>query len=406
MLRKQDIFQVILSQSKTVGADKNLIEREIDEVFDIDIPHARIITGVRRSGKSTYLKQLMKKHTKTRYVSFEDVRLSGFEKEDFEKLEDIFRENEGVDETYLFDEVQNIQGWEVYVRQKLDEGKRIILTGSNASLLSRELGTRLTGRHLDFEMFPFSFTEFLAFKGQSPSVRLFEEYLTVGGFPEYLQSLKDDVLQGLLNDILIRDIAVRHNIRNTRVLRELTVFLLTNLSKPFTFQSLRKTFNQGATSTVIDYISFLEDSYLIFTVPKFDYSLKKQSYYPKKIYAIDNGLANANSLSFSSDKGRLLENMVFINLRRRFKEIFYFNRNYECDFVVREKNQITNVIQVCFEINADNKDREYNGLMDAMDFFNLEKGYLFTMNEEDKLTFKGKTILIKPVWKLFLENEE
>jgi len=405
MLRKQDIKQVIRSQSKTMEAGEHLIKRELDEAFDINIPHALIITGVRRSGKSTFMKQLMEKHIKTRYVSFEDVRLSGFEKEDFEKLEEIFSEEDNEDEVYLFDEIQNIQGWELYVRQKLDQRKRIIITGSNASLLSRELGTRLTGRHLDFEMLPFSFTEFLAFKGQSPSKERFEKYLTIGGFPEYLQSLKEEILQNLLNDILIRDIAVRYNLRNTRVLRELAVFLLTNLGKPFTFQSLRKTFNLGATSTIIDYISFLEDSYLIFTVPKFDYSLKKQTYYPKKIYAIDNGLANANSLSFSSDKGRLLENLVFINLRRRYKEIFYFNRNYECDFVVREKNQIIKVIQVCYEINTDNKEREYNGLMDAMDFFNLESGYLLTMNEEDKLTFKGKMILIKPVWKFFIENE-
>ncbi|MDZ7777252.1 MAG: ATP-binding protein [Bacteroidales bacterium] len=328
-------------------ANERLIKRELDKAFDINIPHALIITGVRRSGKSTFMKQLMEKHIKTRYVSFEDVRLSGFEKEDFEKLEEIFNEEDHEERVYLFDEIQNIQGWELYVRQKLDQRKRIIITGSNASLLSRELGTRLTGRHLDFEMFPFSFTEFLAFKGQSPSKERFEEYLTTGGFPEYLQSLKEEILRNLLNDILIRDIAVRYNLRNTRVLRELTVFLLTNLGKPFTFHSLRKTFNLGATSTVIDYISFLEDSYLIFIVPKFDYSLKKQTYYPKKVYAIDNGLANANSLSFSSDKGRLLENLVFINLRRRYKEIFYFNRNYECDFVVREKNQIIKVIQVC-----------------------------------------------------------
>lgn len=403
MIRKETIRQIVQMQHDHLITEKDLVIREIIESINPEWRRAVIISGVRRSGKSTLLKQMMQQLGNYHYISFEDIRLSGFGTDDLTKLDEVFNEENGKSEFYFFDEIQNIEGWEIFVRQKLDEGKHLVITGSNASLLSRELGTRLTGRHSDFEMFPFSYKEYLNYKKSEPGVNSFEGYLTEGGFPEYLKFYENDYLQDLLRNILIRDIAIRHNIRNTKVLNELAVYLLSNIGKPFSFQRLRKMFNFGSTSTIIDYISFMEDSYLIFTLKKFDYSLKKQSVNPKKIYTIDNGLASANSLSYTSDKGGLLENVVFIKLRSKYNGLYYYSQQNECDFVIRDKGEIIQAMQVCFEINADNKNREFEGLLEAIKFLNLAEGLLLTMDEEDTVEYKGYKIIIKPVWKWMLE---
>ena len=155
----------------------------------------------------------------------------------------------------------------------------------------------------------------------------------------------------------------------------------------------------GAVSTVIEYISMYVECYLLFSIPRFDFSLKKQSYHPKKVYAVDNGLAIANSLSFSSDTGRMLENLVFNALRRKYKEIFYFRKNKECDFIIRQPDSAIRAIQVCSQLTSDNKIREIEGLFEAMEFFNLRQGYLLTMDEEDELRRDDREILIRPVRK-------
>jgi predicted AAA+ superfamily ATPase len=399
MIRKEDLRTIIKEQHEQLQGEKDTVPRKSFNTPDLSGSQAIVITGVRRSGKSTFLHQLMQKAGVFYFLTFEDIRLTGFEVEDFIKVEEVFKEEYGEKEFFFFDEIQNIPGWELYVRQKLDMRKHVALTGSNARLLSRELGTHLTGRHLDYEIFPFSYSEYLNYTKSTPSLNSFQEYFTNGGFPEFLKQKRTEYLQHLLEDILIRDIAVRHGIRNIRILKEMVVYLLSNLGKEFSFQMLRRTFDLGATSTVIDYISFLEDSYLLFTIPKFDYSLKKQSYNPKKVYAVDNGMAIVNSLSFSGDYGRMLENLVFITLRRKTKEIFYFKGKKECDFVIKERGSITAVIQVCYQINGDNKSREIDGLTEAVRFFGLDKGLLLTMNEEDLLKVDGLTIRLLPVWK-------
>jgi uncharacterized protein len=403
MIRKEDLRVIIREQANQLQRQEGMIPRVLKTEPDIRSSQAIVIVGARRSGKSTYLGQLMVKSGSFHFLTFEDIRLTEFEAEDFIKLDEVFVEELGEKEILFLDEIQNIQGWEIFVRQKLDKMKPVVLTGSNASLLSKELGTHLTGRHLDYEIFPFSYNEFLLYTHDSPSPGSFLEYLQKGGFPEFLQTLKTEYLQNLLEDILIRDIAVRHGIRNIRALKALTVYLLSNLGKEFSFQGLRKIFELGATSTVIDYISFLEDSYLLFTIPKFDYSLKKQSVNPKKIYSVDNGLAVVNSLSFSSDSGRMLENVVFISLRRKVKEIFYFRELKECDFIMKEPGGTISAIQVCYQLTPDNKNREIDGLVHAAKFFGLTEGLLLTLNEEDTLKKDGIILKILPVWKWLTE---
>ncbi|NCA77816.1 MAG: ATP-binding protein [Alphaproteobacteria bacterium] len=399
MIRKEDLQSVILDQRQNLEAENRFITRKQLNTIDPDSPQALVITGVRRCGKTTLLKELAQSLPGYYYLTFEDVRLTPFEATDFIKTEEVFQEEFGKCDYLLFDEIQNVPGWEIYIRQKLDQKRHVIISGSNARLLSRELGTHLTGRHLDFELFPFSYQEYLVFENTTAGLSSFQKYLTLGGFPEFLISHKKDYLQQLLIDVLMRDIAVKHAVRNVKVLKEMTVFLLSNIGKDYSYHSIRRVFSLGAVTTVIDYISFLEESYLLFSIPKFDHSLKNQSVNPKKIYAVDNGLALANSLSFSSDTGRMLENLVFLMLRRRYKEIYYFRDTRECDFIVRESGTVTMAVQVCAQLTHDNKDRELEGLKNAMLFFDLPEGLLLTMNEDDKIIIGDRTITIKPVWK-------
>lgn len=383
--------------------EEETIEREKKSEIDLNVSFAIILSGIRRCGKSTLLRQLMKKIKHFYYFNFEDPRAVNFEVSDFQKLDEVFKEEIGASDYYFFDEIQNVPQWELFIRLLLDNKKYVIITGSNASLLSKELGTRLTGRNLRYELFPFSYREFLKLNKEKQGIESFERYLTNGGFPEYLKVGKDNILQDLFSDIINRDIITRHKIRNAKIAKNLALYLISNIGKEFSYNNLKKMFELGSTNSVISLVSYFEDSYLLFTVPKFDYSFKKQIINPKKIYAIDTGLVKANSASLSVDNGRRLENMVFIALRNKFKEIFYFQENRECDFVIKDGTKITKAIQVCFELNENNKDRELGGMMEALKKFGLKEGLILTYNQEDKFLVEGKEILVIPVWKWMID---
>lgn len=404
MISKDILREIFKSQREEIlSKNFDIIRREKQKEIKLISGIAIIISGIRRCGKSTLQKQIIN-NKKSNYFNFEDTRLSGFESEDFNKLLEIFKEeNPGLDE-FFFDEIQNIPKWEIFIRSLLDRKCKVLITGSNASLLSKELGTRLTGRHINTELFPFSFREFLALEKKEPSLKSFEEYFTKGGFPEYLQIKKSELLQEILLDVIARDIANRHNVKNVNLLKEMAIFLISNVSKEFSYNSLRKILNLGSTNSVIHFVSYFEDSYLLFSVPKFSYSLKKQLVNPKKIYAIDNGLIRFNTKSFSADKGKMLENLVFVELRRHFKEIFYFKNKGECDFVYRDKERKMHTVQVCHHMNQDNQKREINGLLEAMEEFNFSEGLILTYNQEDKFNIKDKKIILKPIWKWLLDK--
>ena|SRR3989344_2847331 len=403
MILKETLRHITKTQKEELFLQEKTIEREKIKEIKIDINLAVILSGVRRCGKSTLLKQLIKKTRNFYYFNFEDPRANSFELTDFNKLNEVFQEEFGRSEYYFFDEVQNVAGWEIFVRSMLDKNKHFIITGSNASLLSKELGTKLTGRHIRFELMPFSFNEFLTLKNKRSSIESFEEYLTNGGFPQYLKIKRIEILQELFNDIIARDISVRHKIRNEKALNQLALYLLTNIGKEFSHNSLKKIFGISV-NTIISFISYFEDAYILFTIPRFDYSYKKQLVNPKKIYAIDNGFVNANSSSFSGDKGKMLENAVFLSLRRKYKNIFYFQEKKECDFLVKENNKIVKAIQVCYQISEDNQEREFSGLIEALDKFNLKEGLILTYNQEDIINIKGKSINIIPLWKWLLSK--
>lgn len=403
MLSKETIKNVITSQREFLDSSEQGTLREKSKEIKIEDSFALIIMGVRRCGKSTLMNQLLKKQKKGGYLNLEDPRLGGFDFSDFNKVESIMKELYGEGGAYFFDEIQNVPEWERFVRYLIDKKERVVLTGSNASILSKELGTKLTGRHLSIELFPFSFWEFLSLKKQEPSINSFEEYLTKGGFPEYIKKENPEVLHELLSDIVMKDIAARFGIKNTAILNKIVIYLISNVGKEFSYNSIKKMFEIKSVKSVIDYISFFENAYLVFTLPKFSYSYKQQQVNPKKIYSIDNGFSSNNSASFSKDYGKMLENLVFLSLRKKYKEIFYFQEKNECDFVIKEKDKIIKAFQVCFDFNEDNKDREINGLLEALEKFNLKEGVILTYKQDDEFKIKDKKIKVLPVWKWLKE---
>ncbi len=396
MILQESLREIVRTQAPMPPG----IEREQLAAVNLAAPHALILSGVRRSGKSTLLSQLMKRTGASYYVNFDDPRLHGFSVSDFGRLQAALAEVFGERKHYFFDEIQNVPKWELLVRHLLDSRKRCIITGSNASLLSRELGTRLTGRHLTYELFPFSYSEFLLLLKKKESAESFGEYLSLGGFPEYLTTTDRAVLQELFKDILTRDIAVRHGIRDERALQELAQYLLTNAGKEYTLNKLTKTFGMKSVTTASAYVSYLQDSYLLFSVPRFSYSLKRQMINPKKAYCIDTALARANTISFTEDRGRMLENAVFLHLRRRYKDLYYFKEKGECDFIVRTAGKALQAIQVCHELTEENVKRETDGLREAMKTLRITDGFVVTLGQEDNLD----GIPVVPAWRWFSER--
>ena len=410
-MEPEKIKEIIIDQNDY--SKNNFIERELTkEIIKVkDTPFVKIISGVRRSGKSTILKQLKEKFGGV-YVNFDDERFVNFKVEDFQTLYELCLEI-FPHKFFYFDEIQNISGWERFVRRISEFKENVFVTGSNATMLSKELGTHLTGRYIMFKLYPFSFKEYLSFnkiiltkmttKQKIILKKQFSKYLIEGGLPEYLSTKNTDYLRSLYESILYRDVMARYRLNKERTLKELINLCANNLSKEISFNSIKNTLGVGSTTTISDYFSYLENTYLLFLLPKYKYSLKKQIQSAKKLYLIDNGLAKQIGFSFSENYGKLLENQVFLELKRRNKELFYFREKNECDFLIKEKNKITNAIQVCYEINQNNKEREIKGLTEAMKKFNLKEGTIVTLNQEETIKQNNLTIKIVPAYKWFLD---
>ncbi len=413
MISKREILQIIADQ-QDLGFSSNDLPRLTSNFSDNDIT---VISGVRRCGKSTLLNEIRsKREEKEYYFNFDDDRLIHFEVDDFQTLYEVFLHQFGKQKTFYFDEIQNIKGWERFVRRLNDYNNKVFITGSNASMLSRELGTHLTGRYIHQELFPFSFSEFLAFKdkavpkksffntGEKVEMhRNFLSYFQNGGFPDFLRTGKKQYLKTLFESIIYRDVMVRNSITNEKEILELIHFLASNTSKLITYNSLTKIIGVKNATTVKNYLGFLENSYLLFAVNKFDYSLKKQILSPKKIYLIDLALTREIGFHSSEDNGRLLENLVYIELKRRGKQVYYHSRKYECDFVMKEKNRIMEAIQVSWSVyDQTTKERELTGLLDALNTYDLQEGIILTEDEEDEMMIMGKKVKILPTWKWLL----
>ena len=290
MIRQEEISAVLDAQADMFRKKEQGLPREALISVPAIPSFATIITGIRRCGKSTLLRQLMsRKYDSALYLNFEDIRLANFDTDDFTRLQrEIERRNVRV---LFFDEIQIIPKWEIFIHQMLNEEYTLFITGSNASLLSSELGTHLTGRHIPMELFPFSYSEYLSFKRRPEEEDSLLNYLRDGGIPEYVKNESEIILNTLIDDILIRDIAIRNSIKDVNSLRALAVYLLSNIGNPVSAGKLVGMFDIKAASTFLDYFSFYQRSYLLEFIPIFSYSLKVQSRNPKKVYSMDLGLS-------------------------------------------------------------------------------------------------------------------
>lgn len=412
---KELLKSVIYDQQELIWKE-SYIKREFSDDL-INSAEIIIISGIRRCGKSTLLHQIRnEKIEKDYYFNFDDDRLVNFSVEHFQLLIDCFYEIFGEQKTFYFDEIQNIKDWERFVRRLHDYGNKIFITGSNATMLSKELGTHLTGRYSIIELFPFSFKEFLIYnnikiandhiyssKQKSEINRQFNDYFHRGGFPLFLLNNREIYIKSLYESILYRDILVRNHINNEKEILELVYYLASNVTKLTSYNSLTKIIDVKNPTTIRNYIEFIQNTYLIFQINKYDFSLKKQLMNPKKIYFIDNALVSRIGFLFSQEKGRLLENLIFIELKRRNYEIYYHSKTSECDFIIKKSNVIIMAIQVCYTFeNMQTKEREIKGLSEAMNIYNLHEGWIITSNDEENIELRNKNIRIIPAWKYLL----
>ncbi len=402
MILESVIARVIEQQKNRFSLIDTGLNRELVPATKSLSSHALIISGIRRCGKSTLLMQMMKvMDTETLlFLNFESPQLYEFALSDFLRLDNIIA-TKGVS-VLFFDELQLVEGWEMYVRQKLDEGFKVIVTGSNASLLSKELGTRLTGRHISQELFPFSYSEFLTFRGLTPSSESLKTYMQTGGFPEFLKTGDVEQLASLFEDVLIRDIVTRYGIKDIKSLHRLATYLISNIGNRITATKLKQPLSIGATSTILSWFSHLELSYLVSFLPMFSHSTKAQLINPRKVYAIDLGLVTVISSTMTEDLGRKLENLVFLHLRKKYMELYYFDEKGECDFVAMKNGSVVELVQVCYELSPDNLKRELNGLLKAMRFFNLKKAVLVTFSNSDLIKEDTYEIEVIPAYKYLL----
>jgi predicted AAA+ superfamily ATPase len=423
-MQKPLLKEIILEQEKDRQAlDLGIKRTALDFVSkQISLPHAVVISGIRRSGKSTLLNQIINNFYEkgVYYLNFEDERLVNFEVADFNSLYETFLELYGERKVFFFDEIQNVAKWEIFVRRMQNKGCKFFITGSNASLLSRELGTKLTGRCVSIELYPFSFPEYLSFKGyklqknalsytveRAGIKKHFSEYLKHGGMPEYLKYNDSTLLKRVYEDILYRDIVARYDIRQVKALRELGLYLLSNIGGLFSYNNLSKSLGVRSMNTVKSYTDFLENSFLVSLINRFSYSLKQQFVANKKIYCIDNGLAESIAFQFSKNKGKFLENLVFLELRRRYAEIYYYKtaNNLEVDFLLKSGKKVISLIQVADNLGSEKtRQREIGALSRAMDELKLKRGFILTEDAEEEIKLKGMAILVQPVYKWLLIN--
>ena len=406
---------------------------------DINLPlnTTKIIslTGVRRSGKTFILldtiQRLIKNKvdkTKIIHINFEDERLQ-LNTNDLDLIlqsyRELYPENNLSDCYFFFDEIQNIPQWEKFVR-RLHENicTNIFITGSNSKMLSSDISTTLRGRNLNFEIFPLTFKEYLEFndiktntngsKQKSLVINYLKKYIKGGGFPELLNIPKvytQKVLQEYFYVMLYKDLIERYNISNASTLKYFLNRILVNIGKPTSvnkiFNELKSNGYKVSKNTLYDYLEYSEAIYLNFSLSKFDFSLIKRENSEKKNYFIDNGLINALSFKFSDNYGLLLENAVYLFLRQKYKDnLYYFKDNKECDFVVYENETITDLIQVCYNIDdTDTFKREKKSLMYAGEKLNVSEGTILTFDDdEDEIIENGFKIKLIPVYKYFLKD--
>ena len=421
-MERKELYSVLFEQQKDFEQTKDLVDREKSEdiikLKTLKMPV--IITGVRRCGKSSIFKIIKNRmglnEKEYLYVDFNDERLVDFSISNFQIIIDFLDENNYKKNCVLFiDEIQEADGWEKWI-DRIRQKYIIFISGSNSKLLSKEISTILTGRSLNFSLFPFSFKEFLNSKGtdinqwklslkaQSEIRKNFDKFVESGGLPQRVISDQEIIVSELYENILYRDIISRFNKNLVKPIKEISLYLISNVNSDTSLRNLSYLSGIKNLSTIKRILDAFENAFLFFSISKFDYSIKKQLQNPKKIYCIDNGFVTSLGFRFTQNKGNLLENLVAIELKRRGNDIYYYKDKLECDFLIKEKLKIVGAIQVCFNLDEKNEKREFNGLVEAIKKFNLKKGLVLTYGQEEEIEIEKKKIIIKPVWKWLLEK--
>ena len=394
-MEKNDLREILIDQKEAFQNKTGLIERDISLDMYLKTGQIVVITGVRRCGKSSLMflikEALGLKESEYCYCNFDDERLSNYPT----LLNDIYSlhlEMYRTEPVFFFDEIQEVSGWEKFVNRMYEQGRKVYVTGSNARLLSSEISTSLTGRNKVLELMPFSFSEYLlmedrayelerlSVKQRSLLLNDLNTYLEMGGFPLVVKEKDLDIAHALFQDILYRDIVVRYRLTNVDEVRQIALYLASNIGKLFSYSSLQAISGLKSLSSVKNYLDYFEASFLFFYVRKFDYSLRKQSMNSRKVYAVDNSIPNRLGFRFTENRGRLLENAVFMELKRKGCEVYYFSGKNECDFLIKENLRVTEAIQVVYELNAENMKREIDGLSEAMHTFDIPKGTLIVFD--------------------------
>jgi len=416
---KSRLKEIMFDQKDVFNSKKHLISRDINLEKHITSKQVIIISGIRRCGKSSLLFLIKKKmnldDSEYCYFNFDDERIIA----DIslpEKIYNIHIEVYGKEPVLFLDEIQNIRGWEKFVNRMYEQGTKIFVTGSNANLLSSEISTSLTGRNKVIELFPFSFSEYLRYAGKkfdllkltskskSLLIKEFNYYFEKGGFPLVVKENDIELINSYFRDILYRDIISRYRLTQVNEIKQIGLYFAANVGKLFSYATLQKISGVKSLSSIKDYLYYYSQSYLFFYLRKFDYSLKKQIMNPKKVFTIDTGFANRIGFNFSENKGRILENIVFLELLRRGKDIYYHSAKYECDFVIKEGLEIVEAIQVSYLIDVNNEQREYAGLHETIQTFKLQKALLLTYDTETTIRLNKAEITVMPVWKWLINK--
>lgn len=429
-MKLQDIKQIIIDQKKELESSmkrERIIERDVLEDYKKHIQYnlVKVIQGIRRCGKSTISYQLLKDKNFA-YINFDDERLASLETEDLNKVLESFYEVYGKFKFILLDEVQNVNGWELFVNRLKRQGFNVVLTGSNAKLLSKELATHLTGRHIPLELFPFSFREFLKYYDLKFDIKLlttkdkgliknkFNEYVQKGGFPEILKEdiIVESYLRSLYSTIINKDVILRNKIRYIKTLKDIANYLISNCSCQISFNKIKNIFNLRSVHTVLNYVSYLEEVYLFFFLKRLSYKYKESLIANRKNYVIDVGLINALSIKFSQNKGKIYENIVAIELLRKKSlkglDIYYWQDIYknEVDFVIKQGLKIKELIQVCCDIDdIKTEKREVKALLKVSKEIKCKNLLVITEDQEAEKKVEGKKIRFIPLWKWLLENK-
>ena len=425
MLNDEDLRQVLLDQReelKVAPPAGKWIPRSQEHALRkaLGRPLIKVIMGVRRSGKSV-LARLVLAGQDFVYVNFDDERLAALRTEDLQRLEKAVFALWPSTRLWFLDEVQNVAGWELFVNRLQRAGHNLLITGSNSKLLSRELSTHLTGRYVAIELFPFSFREFLAARGEplpgtSVSTRekahleeRLREYGEVGGFPEMvLWGSSGEYLRELHDKIVSRDIAARYRVRQPRTLKELSLYCFSNPATSLTHNSVKRTFDLKSVHTAGNYVHYLEEAYLILLARPFAFKFREQVRRPRKVYTVDNGLTRALSTKVSQDRGALLENLVFQELRRRGADAYCLAQpGYEVDFLIRDDRRVSQLIQVCAATETpETVAREYVALYKAAKATRCRELLLVTPDgaaPQERWAPPGPTVRVQALWSWLLE---